>query len=339
MIEVLLIFLAALVIITIYLIIKIGEKKMKQFDWEEFKKKKIAVHCKTEEEANNFLEQADKQKITWHSGEKANSKNYWYDEKQNTCYSFACGLSYQSIKYHKKVGRKIIEWSDYMQTEFKVGDRVKCIKGYFGKEAIVGMVGTVVDVFYNGITVQFDKYIKGHNGANDKGESKGKDGYCWNFFNELFGNVNEYLIPYKDNRKIVITTDGKTTTAKSYENGKLNKTARAKCSPQDEFDFETGAKLALERVFGFEVGDIVNVKDIGKLYSTYSVWVKKNSFENAIYYSYSNSNINTDFSYKIVAKAPHDIIGDMLYLIRPILSPTYLDQTCFLIGEDGLEKA
>ena len=215
MIEVLFIFLAALVIITIYLIIKIGEKKMKKFDWEKFKKENIAVHCKTVEEANNFLEQADKQNITWHSGEKANSKNYWYDEEQNTCYSFACGLFYQSIKYHKKVGRKIIEWSDYMQTEFKVGDRVKCIKAYDDNRKAVGKIGTVIDSFLNGVAVvQFDEYINGHDGV-----GSGKYGYCWGFCE----NASEYLIPYKDERKIVITTDGKTTTATSYENGKLKK--------------------------------------------------------------------------------------------------------------------
>lgn len=49
-------------------------------------------------------------------------------------------------------------------------------------------------------------------------------------------------------KKIVITTDGKVTTAKLYEDGKTVKTATAKCSPEDTFDFGVGAKLALERL-------------------------------------------------------------------------------------------
>lgn len=70
-----------------------------------------------------------------------------------------------------------------------------------------------------------------------------------------------------NNSKIIITTDGKTTTAKIYEDGKVIKTATAKCNPEDEFDFMTGAKLAFERlekkvkpieVDGFKVGDRVN---------------------------------------------------------------------------------
>ena len=53
-------------------------------------------------------------------------------------------------------------------------------------------------------------------------------------------------------KKIVITTDGKVTTAKLYEDGKNVKTATAKCSPEDTFDFGIGAKLALERLTAAE---------------------------------------------------------------------------------------
>lgn len=50
-------------------------------------------------------------------------------------------------------------------------------------------------------------------------------------------------------KKIVITTDGKTTTARLFENKKVIKEAEAKCSPEDIFSFETGVKLAIERLF------------------------------------------------------------------------------------------
>lgn len=43
---------------------------------------------------------------------------------------------------------------------------------------------------------------------------------------------------------IIITTDWKTTTAKMGEDVGI-----AKCRPDDEFSFEIGAKLALERLF------------------------------------------------------------------------------------------
>lgn len=48
---------------------------------------------------------------------------------------------------------------------------------------------------------------------------------------------------------IIITHDNKTTTAREYNaNGELVNTATAKCAPEDTFDFEIGAKLAIERL-------------------------------------------------------------------------------------------
>lgn len=68
-------------------------------------------------------------------------------------------------------------------------------------------------------------------------------------------------------QKIIITTDGKTTTAKLFNGKDLVKSAEAKCSPSDEFDFEKGAALAVDRLLGheekpanpFEAGDFVRV--------------------------------------------------------------------------------
>lgn len=50
------------------------------------------------------------------------------------------------------------------------------------------------------------------------------------------------------NDKIVITNDGKTTTASLYSNGKKTGIGTAICHDDDEFDIYTGAKLALERL-------------------------------------------------------------------------------------------
>lgn len=63
----------------------------------------------------------------------------------------------------------------------------------------------------------------------------------WNWTDEMF----ECLA---NESKIVITSDGKTTTAHMYDGKKVIKTAEAKCAPGDDFDFEVGAKLAFERL-------------------------------------------------------------------------------------------
>lgn len=76
-------------------------------------------------------------------------------------------------------------------------------------------------------------------------DSTENGGYGW-FWNEncIAGLACE--------NKIVITTDGTETLARLYDGKKIVKTATAKCSPDDKFSFETGAKIAFERLFDSE---------------------------------------------------------------------------------------
>lgn len=75
--------------------------------------------------------------------------------------------------------------------------------------------------------------------------------------------------------KIVITHNGKTTTAKLIQKDGTCHAATANCAPEDEFDFMVGAKLALERleeyveskkkpitIGGFKIGDRVNYNGV-----------------------------------------------------------------------------
>lgn len=59
--------------------------------------------------------------------------------------------------------------------------------------------------------------------------------------------VEELLEPFCDAR-ILITTNGKETLARLYEDGEVKKSAKAECSPDDKFDFAVGAKIAFERL-------------------------------------------------------------------------------------------
>ena len=71
----------------------------------------------------------------------------------------------------------------------------------------------------------------------------------------------------KNNQEIHITTDGKITYAVLKQDGKVLSRSEAKCHPDDKFDFETGAKIALDRLEikkkaeqsenPFKLGDIV----------------------------------------------------------------------------------
>lgn len=124
--------------------------------------------------------------------------------------------------------------------KFKVGDRVRAIGKVDGLD-LTGKCGRVIRVFSSpiirvDICVEFDEpFWYGHDC-----QHRGKSGRC------RWGEMSEFEL--LQNQKIVITTDGKETLARLYEDNKVVKSATAKCSPEDIFDFKIGADLAYERL-------------------------------------------------------------------------------------------
>lgn len=95
---------------------------MKKFNWDEFKNKdnKIAVNCKTKEEAKDFCRQMHGQGMKWSDGETLLENTVWYVHGEKTCYVY--GVSFSHYRWAKKKGHRILEWSDYMQKEFTKAD-------------------------------------------------------------------------------------------------------------------------------------------------------------------------------------------------------------------------
>lgn len=207
--------------------------------------------------------------------------------------------------------------------KFKVGDKVRAITNNYG------------------ITCKENKW-----------EGIVTDAYSDEFTARTIYGINDVsighsygLLDYRDfelitNNKIVITTDGETVTAKKYEGKEVIKSATAKCHPNDEFDFDTGAKIAFDRLTEqpkedgkFKVGDKVNVVFNGYLYSTYEKWIDRNAPEYAKYWQFNIHDLVGD-EFKIVARAMHrDGYEGMLYLIQNS------QKQCYLMGEQGLELA
>lgn len=82
---------------------------------------------------------------------------------------------------------------------------------------------------------------------------KGKPDRYYDKFDEtsIFAKNLVPVTEQNDNaKKIVITTDGKTTTAKMYDGKSCVKVSEARCCPSDTFDFQTGAEIAFNRLFG-----------------------------------------------------------------------------------------
>lgn len=95
---------------------------MKKFNWDEFKNKdnKIAVNCKTEEEAKDFCRQMHEHGMKWYTGKSYMEKTNHEECKGETCY-YGKG-EYSSRDFAEKYNYKILEWSDYMQKEFTKAD-------------------------------------------------------------------------------------------------------------------------------------------------------------------------------------------------------------------------
>ena len=116
---------------------------MKKFNWDEFQNKdnRIAVHCKTEEEAVDFCKQMHEHEMKWRDGNSYLELTEYGKNLDETCYtgvgSFACCDFYESEGY------KILEWSDYMQKNFtksdlKDGMVVEYNDNCFGKRLVIG---------------------------------------------------------------------------------------------------------------------------------------------------------------------------------------------------------
>lgn len=95
---------------------------MKKFKWKEFKNKynKIAVHCKTEEEAKDFCKRMHEHGMKWRDGESYLECTEYGKHLSETCYT---GYGeFASYDFYKEREYKILEWSDYMDKEFTKAD-------------------------------------------------------------------------------------------------------------------------------------------------------------------------------------------------------------------------
>lgn len=95
---------------------------MKKFNWKEFKNKdnKIAVHCKTEEEAKDFCERMHEHGMKWRDGDSYLECTEYGKHLSETCYT-GHG-EFASYDFYKEREYKILEWSDYMDKEFTKAD-------------------------------------------------------------------------------------------------------------------------------------------------------------------------------------------------------------------------
>lgn len=128
-----------------------------------------------------------------------------------------------------------LEAVEQKQSKFKVGDKVRAKNDTPYLWTTDGWIGIVTSA---------DEY-------RFSAEGKLPDNDTYNFRGLKYQHFD--LV---EDQKIVITTDGRVTKATMYEGKQKVKTAEAKCSPSDTFDFNYGASLALERLTGQKYGKV-----------------------------------------------------------------------------------
>lgn len=90
----------------------------KEFDWNKFKTENIAVHCKTQKEANMFFNKMKMLNIA-NVYDIHENNYYWNDYKENTCYSVNPN-GYREFcfkSYYEDNGYTVLEFSDYFDVD------------------------------------------------------------------------------------------------------------------------------------------------------------------------------------------------------------------------------
>ena len=85
---------------------------MKEFNWDEFKKEKIAVHCNTMQDTKDFINKCYENNIGWHWTSKSETLSFlfkYYDSNRH--FDFDCySLGWDEKSFYSDRGYKIIEW-------------------------------------------------------------------------------------------------------------------------------------------------------------------------------------------------------------------------------------
>ena len=88
----------------------------KEFNWEEFKNKKMVVNCKNEEEVNNFIKECELNEIKIRGYDKEFSYETYHSD---VCYRCEDNDLYYADRsfYNNNYGYDIVRWTDYMDNK------------------------------------------------------------------------------------------------------------------------------------------------------------------------------------------------------------------------------
>lgn len=150
----------------------ITPQKKSTFNWISFlnKDNKIAVHCKTKEEAEDFCEKMDALGLMWSNGTSYKENSRWEDFRREIYYGNTGGHTFSD--FYKEEEYEIFEWGDYMEQDLrdllKNGTVVELRDGLRCMVINDGLMG-VEDPDFS------EKIFKYSNGLQFNGENRGMD--------------------------------------------------------------------------------------------------------------------------------------------------------------------
>lgn len=91
-------------------------KGRKEFDWDEFGEHELVVFCADEKEAENFVKKSYENGFVW-EGEPSDYTGF--EKGRIQCYRCRKNniLNHSSREFYAEEGRKIVNWSDYMEAD------------------------------------------------------------------------------------------------------------------------------------------------------------------------------------------------------------------------------
>lgn len=210
----------------------------------------------------------------------------------------------------KKVTAQVLEQSENLRNK----GVIICRDGYSIKSISHPTIGrTGEQLFVRGTIKSCDNILDTWSF-----ESEEKATAYINGISKLIREINRDTEDYtKMNESIIIHTDGfKVVTATLYDkSGKQIRKGKAKCSPEDTFDFETGAMLAFERLTSKKI--IVGDKTLRVEFTRYGKEVTAKVLE-----------MDEDM------RGKNDVAKGNGYKIKSIARPQIFEETLYVRGRD-----
>ena len=100
---------------------------MIKFNWDDFVTGKIAVRCRTEKEAKEFLNKCKNMGLKWRSGKDVNSVDYWRIFERFTTYICGSnGLEFLHMEISSLRGFEVIDF--ILEEKNTINDKAKNIR-------------------------------------------------------------------------------------------------------------------------------------------------------------------------------------------------------------------